>query len=84
MIPRTQFLRVAGGLAALVCAISVVPDRSKSCGSTVTLLKSGFETGEQSNYAAIPPDNTPLTLAIDYPPDGLYHRFTPTSRYLEV
>ncbi len=70
MISRTQFLRVAGGLAAFVFAISVV-QAAESCGSTVTLLKSGFETGEQSNYAAIPPDNTPLTLAIDYPPDGL-------------
>ena len=70
MISRTQFLRVAGGLASLVFAIGVVK-ASESCGITLTLLKSGFETGEQSNYAAIPPDNTPLTLAIDYPPDGL-------------
>ena len=70
MISRTQFLRVAGGLASLAFAIGVV-HASESCGITLTLLKSGFETGEQSNYAAVPPDNTPLTLAIDYPPDGL-------------
>jgi len=44
---------------------------AESCGISLSLLKSGFETGEQPLYAEVPPDNTPLSVTVDYPPDGL-------------
>jgi len=60
-------------LLAVVAALAPSSElfASESCGITLTLLKSGFETGEQPQYAEVPPDNTPLSVVVDYPPDGL-------------
>jgi hypothetical protein len=60
----------AWGLTALLWGIGDVAS-AESCGTNLTLLKSSFETGEQPQYADVPPDNTPLTLSLDYPPEGL-------------
>jgi len=44
---------------------------AESCGITLSLFKSGFETGEQPLYAEVPPGNTPLSVTVDFPSDGL-------------
>lgn len=69
-------------LLALVAVFASTSDllASESCGITVTLLKSSFETGEQPLYAEVPANSTPLSIAVDYPPDGL----TVATPYVQV
>ncbi len=40
---------------------------AESCGISLSLLKSRFETGEQPQYAEVPTENTPLSVTVDYP-----------------
>jgi hypothetical protein len=42
----------------------------ESCGFATSLLKSGFEIGEQPPVTTIPADTTALTLTVDYPIEG--------------
>lgn len=60
-------------LLAVIAVFASISELSASetCGATLTLLKSSFETGEQPLNAEVPPENTSLSLAVDYPPDGL-------------
>lgn len=73
MTHRTH--QVAFRLMLSVLAAFTIPSvavrAQETCGVTLTLLKSSFESGEQPLYAQLPADNTPLSLALEYPPDGL-------------
>ena len=39
----------------------------ENCGYTLSVLKSGFENGEQPPTVVLPSSNTPLTFAVDFP-----------------
>jgi hypothetical protein len=43
----------------------------ENCGYPSSVLKSGFEAGEQPASVPLPPDNTPLTITLDYPTNNL-------------
>ena len=43
----------------------------ENCGYSLSILKSGFENGEQPASAVLPAENTPLVLNLDYPGNNL-------------
>lgn len=57
----------------LACALAVTTAASaqENCGFPVSLLKSGFEAGEQPSMVQLPPDTTPLTFTVDYPANNI-------------
>lgn len=70
MLIRTALPQLGWALTAILLGVGRA-GAAESCGTNLTLMKSSFETGEQPQYAEVPPDNTPLTLSVDYPTDGL-------------
>jgi hypothetical protein len=52
-------------LALLLCTSAA--QAQENCGYPSSVLKSGFEAGEQPASVPLPPDNTPLTITLDYP-----------------
>ena len=59
------------GLVISGLVISAFADAQENCGFPVSLLRSGFETGEQAQYVTLPGDTTPLTMTVDYPTQNL-------------
>jgi len=50
--------------------VSAFASSQENCGFPVSLLKSGFEAGEQPSVVTLPPANTPLMLAVESPTQG--------------
>jgi hypothetical protein len=57
------------GFCLLVLAMSA--SAQENCGYPASMLKSGFEDGEQPATVSLPPDTTPLALTVDYPVNNL-------------
>ena len=50
--------------------ISAFASAQENCGFPVSLIRSGFESGEQAQFVALPAENTPLTINIIAPLNG--------------
>ena len=58
------------GFIALV-AFSTVVTAQDQCGFPKSTQESDFEAGEQSQFASLPPDSTPLTMTVVHPIQNL-------------
>ena len=63
-------LLLISGLVISGLVISAFASAQENCGFPVSLIRSGFEAGEQAQFVALPADNTPLTINIANPLDG--------------
>ena len=50
--------------------VSAFASAQENCGFPVSLIRSGFESGEQAQFVALPAENTPLTINIIAPLNG--------------
>jgi hypothetical protein len=55
------------GVLALVASVAIAQE---NCGYPTSLIKSGFETGEQPAQVSISGPSTPLTLSVTFPAEG--------------
>ncbi len=55
---------------ALLMSVTTAANAQEKCGYSASVLKSGFERGEQPSQVALSPQNTPLTLNVIYPAEG--------------
>jgi len=55
----------------VLIAFSTVVTAQDQCGFPKSTQESGFESGEQSQFASLPPDSTPLTMTVTYPTQNL-------------
>ena len=60
--------KYVGGFLLLLIAVGA--HAQENCGFPVSLLRSGFEAGEQPSVAVLPPESTPVSIAIVGPANG--------------
>lgn len=71
--PNTQSLRIGAkelGLLASALSTAAHAQNQEFCGYPISLTYAGFENGEQVQYVALPPANTPLSLTVLHPAEG--------------
>ena len=56
---------------ALLMSVTTAASAQENCGFPVSLLKSGFEAGEQPAIATLPLDTTPLVVTLQAPANNL-------------
>ena len=68
--PIDSFAKANKFLASIFLAVTGAAFAQDQCGFPTSVHKSGFESGEQVSSVTLPPDNTPLVVAINGPADG--------------